>query len=126
MVKKISNKERKISKKNKRRKCQKNIINKSKLATDVPFSKKNYLNGFKNYLNDCELNRLQYKDAIKYDKRIYMQYYWSLLKIGDLFLFAFVRNNDYNSNIIKISLFFFSFSLYYTVNAFFFYRFYNE
>ena len=120
LVKKISNKERKISKKNKRRKCQKNIINKSKLATDVPFSKKNYLNGFKNYLNDCELNRLQYKDAIKYDKRIYMQYYWSLLKIGDLFLFAFVRNNDYNSNIIKISLFFFSFSLYYTVNAFFF------
>jgi len=120
LVKIINNKKRKISKKSKIRKCQKNIINKSKLVTDAPYSNKNSLNGFKNYLNDYELNNLKYIDAIKYDKRIYMQYYWSLLKIGDLFLFAFVRNNDYNSNIIKISLFFFSFSLYYTVNAFFF------
>jgi hypothetical protein len=119
-VKEINNKERKISKRNTRRKCQKNVINKSKLVTDVSYSKKNSLNSSKIYLNDFELNRLQYKDAIKYDKRIYMQYYWSLLKIGDLLLFAFVRNNDYNSNIIKISLFFFSFSLYYTVNALFF------
>ena len=120
LVKIINNKKRKISKKSKIRKCQKNIINKSKLVTDAPYSNKNSLNGFKNYLNDYELNNLKYIDAIKYDKRIYMQYYWSLLNIGDLFLFAFVRNNDYNSNIIKISLFFFSFSLYYTVNAFFF------
>ena len=71
-------------------------------------------------MNDYELNNLIYDEAIKYDKRNYMQYYLSLLKMGNLFLFAFVPNNDYNSMVIKISLFFFSFSLYYTVNALFF------
>ena len=44
----------------------------------------------------------------------------SLLKIGHLFIFSFIYNNDYNSRIIKICLFFFSFGLYYTVNALFF------
>ena len=34
--------------------------------------------------------------------------------------FSFCPNNDYNSQIIKISLFFFSFNLYYTINALFF------
>ena len=119
-VKEINNKERKTSRKITKRKSRTSIINKSKLITDVPHSKKNSLNGPKIYLNDYELNRLQYKDSIKYDRRIYMQYYWSLLQIGDLLLFAFVRNNDYNSKVIKICLFFFSFSLYYTVNALFF------
>ena len=37
-----------------------------------------------------------------------------------LFLFSFLPNNDYNIMIIKIFLFFFSFGLYYTVNALFF------
>ena len=95
-------------------------INKSKLVTDVPYSKKKFLNKSKVYMNDYELNRLPYKDAIKYDKRTYIQYYWSLLKIGNLFLFSFMPNNDYNSMAIKICLFFFSFALYYTVNALFF------
>ena len=49
-----------------------------------------------------------------------MEYYWSLLKIGNLFLFSFIPNNDYNSMVIKICLFFFSFGLYYTVNALFY------
>ena len=49
-----------------------------------------------------------------------MEYYWSLLKKGNLFLFSSIPNNDYNSMVLKISLFFFSFGLYYTVNALFF------
>ena len=61
-----------------------------------------------------------YKEAILKDKRVFIQYYWSLLKKGDLILFSFIPNNDYNSMIIKISLFFFSFRLYYTINALFF------
>jgi hypothetical protein len=40
--------------------------------------------------------------------------------MGHLFLFSFFPNNDYNIMIIKIFLFFFSFGLYYTVNALFF------
>ena len=68
--------------------------------------------------NDYEMNTLEYQDALKFDKRTYFQYYLSLLKTKHILLFSFVTN-DYNSLIIKISLFFFSFALYFTVNALF-------
>ena len=71
-------------------------------------------------LNDYELNSLEYNFAIELDKRTYFQYYWSLLKMKQLLLFAFLTNNDYNLTTIKISLFLISFSLYFTVNGFFF------
>mgnify|MGYP003571295984 CR=1 FL=1 len=74
---------------------------------------------FKN-MNDQELNSLIYKLAIKYDKRTYFQYYWSLLKKKQLILFTFLPSNDYNLLTLKISLFLLSFSLYFTINAFFF------
>ena len=66
------------------------------------------------------MNRLNYKEALKIDKRTYLEYYWSLLRIGNLLFFSFVTNNDYNLKVIKICLFFFSFGLNYTVNALFF------
>ena len=71
-------------------------------------------------MNDYEMNNLSYEEALKYDKRTFFQYYWSLLKVGHICMFAFVPNNDYNSRIIKVCLFLFSFSLYITVNALFF------
>ena len=71
-------------------------------------------------LNDYELNTLSYKDAIKYDKRTYIQFYLSLLKIRLLIMFSFFQFNDYNSRIIKILLFFLTFVMYCTVNALFF------
>ena len=117
LVKNINNEKGKESKNTK---SKKSAINKSKLVTDVPNGKISSLNNSQKHLIDCELNRLQYKEAIMYDKRTYFQYYWSLLKIGNLFLFSFMPNNDYNSMVIKICLFFFSFGLYYTVNALFF------
>ena len=70
--------------------------------------------------NDYELNNLDYSVALKIDKRSYFQYYLSLLRTKHLLIFTFYTNNDYNSKIIKISLFFFSFALYYTVNVLFF------
>ena len=70
--------------------------------------------------NDSELNSLDYQLAIQYDKRTYFQYYWSLLTKKHLILFAFLPSNDYNLKSIKISLFFLSFSLYFTINGFFF------
>ena len=70
--------------------------------------------------NDYKINSLEYIDALKYDKRTLFQYYFSLLKTKILVLFSFYPNDDYNSQIIKIFLFFFSFDLYYTVNALFF------
>jgi hypothetical protein len=54
------------------------------------------------------------------DKRTYFQYYWSLLKKNHLILFTFYPNNDYNLPSIKIFLFLVSFSLYFTINGFFF------
>ena len=69
---------------------------------------------------DFELNALNYKSAIKLDHRNYCEYYFSLLKNAHPILFSFGSYNDYNSKIIKMFLFFFSFSLDFTVNALFF------
>lgn len=71
-------------------------------------------------LNDEELNSLDYEIAVAIDKRTFMEYYWSLLKKRHLILFAFYPNNDYNIMIIKVSFFIVSFSLYMTINGFFF------
>ena len=81
--------------------------------------KENNHNKYKN-LNDQELNTLDYKLAIKYDKRTYFQYYCSLIKKKHIICFAFIPNNDYNVMALKISLLLISFSLYFTVNGFFF------
>ena len=69
---------------------------------------------------DYELNWLSYKEAIKYDKRSNCDYYTSLLKSKQLFIFTFCSFNDYNSGIIKKFIFFLSFALHYTINALFF------
>ena len=71
-------------------------------------------------LNDEEINQLDYGTAIIIDKRTFMQYYWSLLKKKQLILFTFYPSNDYNIRIIKMSFFIISFSLYITINGFFF------
>jgi len=70
--------------------------------------------------NDYELNSLIYEKALIIDKRTYFQYYISLLKQKHLLIFTFYTYDDYNSKIIKIFLFFFSFALYYTITALFF------
>ena len=70
--------------------------------------------------NDYELNKLSYLTAIKYDKRSCCEYYVSLLKNKQLFLFTFCSFNDYNSGIIKKYIFFLSFAVHYTINALFF------
>ena len=69
---------------------------------------------------DEEINQLPYKFALKYDTRKYYQYYFSLIRTKHPLIFTFFNNNDYNIKIIKIDLFLFSFSLYFTVNALFF------
>ena len=90
---------------------------KSLLKTD-----KDYLK-YKEILKytDNELDSLSYLKALKHDKRTYIQYYLSLLKIKHPLLFSFnFKNKDYNSQIIKIFLFFFYFSLHMAINALFF------
>jgi hypothetical protein len=72
------------------------------------------------YYTDYELNNFEYSYAIENDKRTYFEYYISLIRTKHLLIFTFWPIKDYNSVIIKFCLFFFSFSLYFTINAFFF------
>ena len=71
--------------------------------------------------NENELNLLAYKKALIKDNRTFFQYYISLLKNGHIFFFSFyINNKDYNSQIIKISLFFFLFIFNLFANSLFF------
>ena len=70
--------------------------------------------------NDYELNSFSYDKALKYDKRSYFQYYISLLRTKHPLLFSFFPINDYNSRIIKISIFLLFFSINYSINGLFF------
>ena len=69
---------------------------------------------------DGEINDFSYDLAIKYDQRKFYEYYFSLLKTKHNIIFSFFYSDDYNSKIIKIDLFFVSFSIYYSINALFF------
>ena len=69
---------------------------------------------------DAELNRLKYEDALKFDHRKFIEYYWSLLKAKHIIIFTFINNKDYNLFTVKLNLFLFGFSLYFCINAFFF------
>ena len=97
---------------------QREIINQSIINNNKGKIEKKKLTIIK--YNDFELNNFSYKKALKLDKRNYFHYYLSLLKYNQLLIFTFYTNNDYNSKIIKISLFLFLFSLYYTINTLFF------
>ena len=69
---------------------------------------------------DDEINKLSYELAIQNDKRTFSEYYISLLKTKHNFIYSFFYNNDYNSKIIKMDIFFFGLSIHYIVNALFF------
>ena len=66
------------------------------------------------------MNWLLYDDALKFDKRTSCDYYCSLIKKKQIFIFTFCSFYDYNSGIIKKFILFLSFALHYGVNAFFF------
>ena len=72
------------------------------------------------FYSDYELNGLSYTEALKIDRRTYPQYYFSVLRMKYLLAFTFFANNDYNSKSMKICLFLFIFSLYFTINCLFF------
>ena len=110
---KIKNKTKTNRKINKKKMTNKNL-NQCSINYDI----KN--NDFYKNLNDYELNILEYEIALVIDKRTYLQYYLSLLKKKQLILFTFFPANDYNLISIKICLFLLSFSLYLTINGFFF------
>ena len=70
-------------------------------------------------LTSAEINSLSYEEAITRDKRTFLEYYFSLLKINHLALFIF-NNEDYNSPPIKFSVLLFTIGTYIAVNSLFF------
>ena len=103
---------------------QKIIDCKDSSRKDISILNSNYIKSKKHnknfiYYDDNEFNELSYSEAFKVDRRTYRQYYFSVLRMKYLLVFTF-SSNDYNSKSIKISLFIFTFSLYFTVNSLFF------
>ena len=141
-VRKISNPikkqmKRKINKSNKKLEVKFNEKSDLKISTNqiISFDKSKYdnknifigkkkknwkkNNGMESFL-DCELNYLNYEEALLYDKRTYYSYYISLLKMNHPILLAFYPYKDYNIKIIKMDLFFQSFAIYFAINTLFF------
>ena len=63
---------------------------------------------------------MSYNDALQNDKRTIMLIYFSFIRTKHPFVFSFIPNQDYNISIIKMNLFFFSFSIYFALNTLFF------
>ena len=97
-----------------------NVINNNDNNFNIMLTDKLKKNNFINNYNDYELNSLSYVEAKKNDKRSYIEYYLSLLRTNQILIFTFYTSNDYNMKSIKICIFLFSFSLFYTINALFF------
>ena len=98
-----------------------NLLNLKIEKNTIDFEKNYNKNKYFNLkYNDYEINTLNYKDALLRDNRTYIKYYISQLKRKQLLIFTFYTKDDYNSFIIKISLFLYNFSIYYFVNALFF------
>ena len=70
--------------------------------------------------DDFELNELEYKEAVKYDKRSFIKIYLALLKREHKILFTFFIHNDYNLFYIKIWRFIFLIASDMAMNALFF------
>ena len=109
----------------KKRKSIKNIIiikenNSENYNSKYLFKSKLDLDVQNELYNDMELNSLSYMEALKKDNRSFCQYYLSLLKIKHLIIFTFFRRKDFNSQAIKIYIFFFIYAINHTVSAMFY------
>ena len=63
---------------------------------------------------------MSHETAKKKDKRLFIRYYWSLLKLKQLFIFTFYTSGDYILRSTKIALFILFFSFYLAFTALFF------
>ena len=71
------------------------------------------------FVNDHEINSLEFSDALKYDNRSFWQRYISLMKEKHLIISLFL-NKDFNSREVKLCLFLFALALEYFMNTLFF------
>ena len=71
-------------------------------------------------LKDDQLNFAPYQKALERDKRTFIRYYWSLLKMKQLCIFTFYTSEDYILRSTKIVLFILFISFYLAFTALFF------
>ena len=106
-----------INKKNKKNILTSNNKKKTKNQNKKLLNSKNKISiKYNNY----EMNNFPYQKAIICDKRNCGEYYIYLIKSKILILFGFCPEKDNNSRIIKLCIFFLSFSIYYAINFAFF------
>ena len=72
------------------------------------------------FLNDGEINELDYDNAFVHDKRNFVRIYYSFIKYNLLIYFSFLVYEDFNVNFAKIALFINYLILYLTFNTMFF------
>ena len=115
---------KKIDKNKRKQKIINNNVHKIRNSTNFIKYNKNIIQKYaineKIILNDYEINSLKYEKALKFDKRGFIKIYYSILKQNHLIAFSFFPNEDYNLRTVKISLFFISIALYFSINCFFF------
>jgi len=92
-----------------------NIDNSNYVPSEINLNTK-----LKKCYNDFDINNLDYNNALIQDNRSFCEMFLSFIKTKHPIYFTFLLKNDYNSRIIKIYLFIFSFSLEYSINALFF------
>ena len=120
------NKINKRNKKNKKNKIDSNkikneiIFGQSEIKVNEQTKKTDGKIDEKKTLSDFELDELDYFDALKYDKRTFLQFYWSLCKKEHLILFTFLTLNDYNLTIAKFILLVLSLCIDFATNCFFY------
>ena len=88
----------------------------------IKTKKKTFFSLFRgNNFSDFELNELEYKLAVEYDKRSFFEYYWSLIRREHLIFHTFFSFDDYNIFSIKLSKCVFSIALDFALNVMFFF-----
>ena len=92
------------------------IMGNNEINNKTKQEKYHKINKDNNNYNDFELNSFDYEKAVKFDKRTFVEYYFSLLKRKNIILFSFIPVKDYNSIIIKLCIFSLNFSIYYVMN----------
>ena len=108
--------------KKKKRKKSKNLRNKQLKSTVKLTTEKDIINRIEDIkeLDNFELNELDFYKAIKFDKRTFIQIYWSKLKRENPILFTFLTFDDYNLLYIKLVRFIFLITTDMVMNIFFF------
>ena len=101
-----------------------NIYSKNIANSNSKIQLRESYNDFKNKngekLDSYELNNLDFKKAIKLDKRKFWEIYWSILNREHLIISTFFNRNDYNIIYIKLSGFIFLICTDMASNVFFF------